>query len=104
MAGTPLENLQLFRKLCGRDALDKVYFTTTLWDEVDPTAGLRRLEELRQEYWKRVIIQGAQIACCRHDDDSPKKIIQRILDQEKELQCRVSALGYFTSLHCSAII
>ena len=82
MAGTPLKNLRVFRKLCGKDPLDKVYLTTTMWDEVDPNIGERRLEELRRDYWKSMIMQGAQVVRCRNDDDPPNKIIQRILVQE----------------------
>ena len=82
MAGTPLKNLRVFRKLCGQDALDKVYLTTTMWDEVDPNIGERRLEELKTDYWKSMIMQGAQVARCRNDDDSPNKVIQHILVQE----------------------
>ena len=82
MVDTPLKNLQAFRKLCGRDALGKVYLTTTMWDEVDRSLGERRLDELKTDYWKVMIIQGAQIARCRSDDDSSKRIIQQILDQE----------------------
>lgn len=82
MAGTPLKNLRVFRKLCGKDALDKVYLTTTMWDEVDQSVGEKRLDELRAEYWRAMIDQGAQIVRCRDDDGSPKKIIQQILDQE----------------------
>ena len=82
MAGTPLKNLRVFRKLCGQDALDKVYLTTTMWDEVDPNIGERRLEELKTDYWKSMIMQGAQVASCRNDDDSPNKVIQHILVQE----------------------
>ena len=82
MAGTPLKNLQVFRKLCGRDALGKVYLTTTMWDEVDLSVGERRLDELSTDYWKAMIIQGAQIVRCRSDDDSPKRIIQQIIVQE----------------------
>ena len=82
MAGTPLKNLRVFRKLCGRDALGKVYLTTTMWDEVDRSVGERRLDELKTDYWKAMIAYGAQIARCRNDDDSPKRIIEQILDQE----------------------
>jgi hypothetical protein len=82
MAGTPLKNLRVFRKLCGRDALGKVYLTTTMWDEVDRRVGESRLDELKTDYWKAMVIQGAQIARCRSDDDSPKKIIQQILEKE----------------------
>ena len=81
MAGTPLKNLRVFRKLCGRDALGKVHLTTTMWDDVDQSVGERRLDELKTDYWKAMIMHGAQIARCRSDDDS-SKIIQRIVGQE----------------------
>jgi hypothetical protein len=90
MAGTPLKNFRAFRKLCGRDALGKVYLTTTMWDEVDRNVGERRLDELKMDYWKAMIIQGAQIARCRSDDDSPKRIVQHILGQEAA--CKVLLL------------
>ncbi|KAG8220503.1 hypothetical protein J3R82DRAFT_3204 [Butyriboletus roseoflavus] len=82
MAGTSLKNLRIFRKLCGRDALEKVYLTTTMWDEAEPSIGERRLNELSTDYWKAMITQGAHVARCRSDDDSPKKLIRRILAQE----------------------
>ncbi|KAI9573232.1 hypothetical protein HD554DRAFT_2013814 [Boletus coccyginus] len=82
MAGTPLKNLRVFRKLCGEDALEKVHLTTTMWDEVKQSVGEGRLEELKRDYWKALIDQGAHIDCCRSDDDSAKNIIRQILDKE----------------------
>ena len=82
MAGTPLKNLRVFRKLCGKDALGKVYLTTTMWDDVDQSVGERRFDELKTDHWKAMIMHGAKIARCRSDDESPKRIIQQILDQE----------------------
>ena len=82
MAGTSLKNLRVFRKLCGQDALDKVYLTTTMWDKVDLNVGEWRLEALKTDYWKSMIMQGAMVAHCRNDDDSPNKVIKNILVQE----------------------
>ena len=82
MAGTPLKNLQVFRKLRGKDALDKVYLTTTMWDEIESSVGERRLDELKAGYWKAMISQGAQIAFCRSDDDSPKRLFRQILARD----------------------
>lgn len=82
MAGTPLKNLRVFQKLCGRDALDRVYLTTTMWDEVDEDVAERRLHQLRTEYWKTMTNQGAKIACFRNDDDSAKRLIRDILVEE----------------------
>ena len=53
-----------------------------MWDEVDLSVGERRLEELATDFWRVMIIHGAQIARCRSDDDSPKRIIQHILYQD----------------------
>ena len=79
VAGSSLKNLRVFQKLCGRDALDKVHLTTTMWDEVELGVGERRLEELKTEYWKTMISQGAQVARCRNDDDSSKKLVRKIV-------------------------
>ena len=79
MAGTSLKNLQVFRKLCGKDALDKVYLTTTMWDEVESSVGERRLNELKTVYWKVMISQGAQIARCKSGDDSSKRLVRQIV-------------------------
>ena len=79
MAGTSLKNLQVFRKLCGEDALDKVYLTTTMWDEVESSVGERRLNELETVYWKVMISQGAQTARCKSSDDSSKRLVRQIV-------------------------
>ena len=79
VAGSSLKDLRVFQKLCGKDALDKVYFTTTMWDEVELSVGERRLAELKAKYWRRMITQGAQVACCRSDDESPKRLVRRIV-------------------------
>ena len=55
-----------------------VYITTTMWDVVELSVGERRLEELKTEYWKMMIAQGARVARCRSDDDSPKKLVRQI--------------------------
>ena len=79
VAGTSLKNLQVFRKLCGKDALDRVYLTTTMWDEVESSVGERRLNELKTAYWKVMINQGARIACCKSSDDSSKRLVRQIV-------------------------
>ena len=53
-----------------------------MWDGVDSSVGERRLDELKTDHWNSMIIQGAHIARCRSDDDSPKRVIRQILDQE----------------------
>ena len=78
MAGISPKKFRVFRELCGRNALDKVWVTTTMWDGVELSVGERRLEEVKTEYGQ-MIAHGAQVARCRSDDDSPEKLVQRIV-------------------------
>ncbi|KAG6375839.1 14-3-3 protein-domain-containing protein [Boletus reticuloceps] len=81
MAGL-LKDLLTFQKLCGKDAMDNVYLTTTMWDKIEPSIGERRLEELVTEYWNSMIIRGARVIRCRSDDDSAKRTIRQIVRRE----------------------
>lgn len=84
MTDASLKNLLMFRELCGKDTLEKVYFTTTMWDEVIEDVGETRLSQLRMDYWMEMIDLGAQIARCRSDNDSPKELIRHIVLQKGE--------------------
>lgn len=81
MFGTALKNLKLFQKVCGKDALNNVYLTTTMWDEVEPSVGEKRAEELRS-YWGTMIAQGSQMARFKLDDGSAKQLIQQIVARD----------------------
>ena len=82
MSNTALKNLRTFQKLCGGNTLDKVYLTTTMWDRVKPEVGERRSDELRTQYWASMITEGAHLARCRKDDDSPKQLVRQIVARE----------------------
>ena len=82
MFGTALKNLKLFQKVCGKDALNNVYLTTTMWDEVEPSVGEKRAEELRRSYWGTMIAQGSHMARFKLDDGSAKQLIQQIVARD----------------------
>ena len=82
VAGAPQKNLRNLRKVCGKDAMSKLYLTTTMWDKVDPRVGEKRMDDLRGGYWKSLIGQGAQITRCRSDDGSMKQLVRQILARE----------------------
>ena len=42
----------MFKKLCGKDALQNVVLVTTMWDEVDQETGKARENELKEKYWQ----------------------------------------------------
>ncbi|KAI0696930.1 P-loop containing nucleoside triphosphate hydrolase protein [Cytidiella melzeri] len=61
VGGTSRKNLNMFRKLCGEDALRNVAFVTTMWDQEDPERAAARERELasRDEFFKPMLSQGA---------------------------------------------
>jgi hypothetical protein len=66
MAGAPLNNLRMFIKLCGDDALKHVILATTMWSRVKSDIAERRETELQQKYWSPMLQLGSQ--CGRFDD------------------------------------
>ncbi|KAF9489918.1 hypothetical protein BDN71DRAFT_1525719 [Pleurotus eryngii] len=79
MAGTPLKNLHMFEKLCGKDALQNIILTTTMWDEVDEATGEQREKELERHYWKTMISQGSKTMRYQNTDKSAWNIIDSIV-------------------------
>jgi len=81
MAGTPHRNLRMFGELCGDQAVKKVVLVTTMWDKIqrDPGTGVRRENELFENYWKTMINYGASTARFSNTPDSAWKIVDLIL-------------------------
>ena len=82
MGGISRHNLNMFKKLCGDDALKNVVVITNMWGDVKPHIGNARETQLREKdiFFKPVLDKGAQMA--RHDDTVPsaQRIIRLLLD------------------------
>lgn len=77
--GTPLTHLSMFRELCGKDALQNIILTTTMWDEVEPGVGARREVELRSTYWKPMIDRGSGAERFHNTQESAWNILDRFV-------------------------
>jgi hypothetical protein len=55
MAGSPLKYLSMYERLCGKNTLQNVILTTTMWDEVDQKTGDERERELKTKYWQTML-------------------------------------------------
>ncbi|KAI6099981.1 P-loop containing nucleoside triphosphate hydrolase protein [Pisolithus croceorrhizus] len=84
VAGTPLKNLRVFEKLCGKNAMSKVTLVTTMWDEVDTEVGQERLKELKESYWKGMVSRGSTTFECEDTQGSPMKLLRQIVQRQKE--------------------
>lgn len=80
MAGTPLKNLRMFKKLCGENALRNIILTTTMWDEVDEATGLQREKELEDHYWKAMIKGGSRTARFENTSVSAWGIVDPLIE------------------------
>jgi hypothetical protein len=79
MAGSPLKNLRMFEKLCGKNALQNIILATTMWDEVDDNVGSQREKELMARYWKGMMAQGSKTVRYKNSATSAWDIIDHFL-------------------------
>jgi hypothetical protein len=76
----PLKNKGVFEKLWGKNALQKVILTTTMWDEVDQETGETREEDLRSTYWKLMLLGGSTTNRFRQTRKSAFTVIDPLID------------------------
>ena len=80
--GTILKNLDMFKKLCGDDALGNVVLGTTKWSLIHrQETGEQREQQLHDSFWKDMINHGSVIRRVR-DDSSARKILDHILQNK----------------------
>ena len=85
MAGTPLRNLQLFEKLCGKE-FSTIVLATTMWEEVEPELGEMRERELQNIYWKSMVDRGSSVKRFLQTPASAFEVLRPILCQSNEHQ------------------
>ena len=83
MFGTIHENLDMFRKLCGDEALRNVVLGTTKWDEVKPDKGQQREQGLKDIHWKEMLERGSVIIRVHADSASAWEIVNHILKNDR---------------------
>jgi len=78
-----LKNLRMFGKLCGDDALTNVILATTMWDRVDRSTGERREEELKKDFWNRMLALGSPAVRFQGTFESAWQIIDIIANKKR---------------------
>jgi hypothetical protein len=63
LEGSALDNLSMFRKLCGPDCFSNIVLATSFWSRVDQEVGARREAELKdtEEFWGGMIRRGSEV-------------------------------------------
>ena len=83
MAGTPLKDFRMFAKLCGDDATKKVILATTMWDLVQGNEGERRETQLKERYWKGMLVGGSKVVRFRGTHESAWEIVDMIVKMDE---------------------
>lgn len=88
VGGASMRNLNMFKKLVGRDSLGNVVLATTMWDALPPEEydkAEARESELKgtESFWKDMISHGSKVV--RHDSakTSALAIVQAILSKNR---------------------
>ena len=79
-AGTSLKILGMFEELCGKNALQKVILTTTMWDDVDKVTGEAREGELKSRYWRPMLQRKSTTNRFRRTRESAFTVIDPLID------------------------
>lgn len=90
MAGSALANFELFRDLCGDQALSNTVLLTTMWGELrDPSKGWDRQHELREHYWGMMESRGAHIGEFDGTKESAEAVVGFLVDKEEHIVLKV---------------
>ena len=78
-SGLSSRNLRMFRKLCGTENFQNVVVLTTYWDQLPTWEGDQREQQLKSNYFARLVEGGARFM--RHDRtvESTRKVLRHIM-------------------------
>ncbi|KAL0566229.1 hypothetical protein V5O48_015789 [Marasmius crinis-equi] len=81
VGGTAVKDFDMFRKLCGDDALKNAVIATTRWDEVPGTVAEERERELRtnEAFFKPALDRGARLLRYYNSHESACEILKTVL-------------------------
>ena len=82
-SGTARRNLDIFHKLCGDEAFEKVDFVTSKWGLANGRDFGKRQEELKDKYWKSMLDRGAGVKSLVHGDEGASvwAVVSAMLDR-----------------------
>lgn len=86
MTGSSLQNIRMFRKLCGDDNLENVILATTKWGITPESDALSRERELCSDdgFWGLLIKNGSLVRRFENTKVSARCLVDEILHMGKE--------------------
>ncbi|KAG8790762.1 hypothetical protein FRC17_008857, partial [Serendipita sp. 399] len=98
MTLTERKTIDIFKAICGPDALHSVILATSMWDEVGDSIGSSREAELRTTFWESMISSGSRLMRFMHTSESAWEMIDQLNGNKPSLQIQVEMVDERKSL------
>ncbi|KAF5359523.1 hypothetical protein D9756_003493 [Leucocoprinus leucothites] len=85
MAGSPFKNLRMFGELCGDLMMTRVVLVTTMWEKVSQQVGIGREKELKDQFWKHLIVKGSNVDRLETaNSEAAWRVVQKLVERQLE--------------------
>ncbi|KAF4419188.1 P-loop containing nucleoside triphosphate hydrolase [Fusarium acutatum] len=74
-SGSNVKTFEIFKRICGQEALKNVLLVTSRWNDIDEAKGAARERQLRETFWAYMIARGSCIARFHGDYHSAHEMI-----------------------------
>lgn len=91
MTHSSLQNLRMFRKLCGDENLGNVILATTKWGVTPAADAYRRERELSSEngFWGTMVAAGSRIRRFENSAGSAQALVEEILEDNQKFMPQI---------------
>lgn len=81
-SGCNVKTFEIFKRICGEDALKNVLLITSRWGEVDESLGAARERQLRETFWAYMLARGSCMSRFHGDRSSAVSLASQLLVKE----------------------
>jgi hypothetical protein len=85
MQGSALNNMRMFRKLCGPECFGNIILATTFWDDVSAALGAHREKQLKEkdEFWGKMVKKGSEVVRLGTGREEGMQLLMEIARKQK---------------------
>jgi hypothetical protein len=81
-SGSAVKTFEVFKKICGEEALKNVLLVTSRWAEVDAVVGADRERQLRDKFWSFMLSKGSKMSRFHGDRTSAISLVSQLVSKD----------------------
>lgn len=78
-----IKTFEIFKKICGKEALSNVLLITSRWEGIKPSVGAERERQLKEKFWAYMVGHGSNISRFHGDRSSAVALVSQLLCRDK---------------------